>query len=96
MNYLKVFVAFNIYCLLNEKCTFFERGDAERPYKERKNHYKLKRIVIMVKNRRRIKGKWMRSIAEWLQHLTVNAKVATVLGSLPASSDTMESVGRQM
>ncbi len=31
-----------------------------------------------------------------LERLTVNAKVATVLGSNPASSDTMESEGRQM
>jgi hypothetical protein len=38
----------------------------------------------------------MRSIAEWLEHLAVNAKVATVLGgSIPASSDTVESEGRQ-
>jgi hypothetical protein len=31
-----------------------------------------------------------------LERLTVNAKVATVLGSNTASSDTMESEGRQM
>jgi hypothetical protein len=31
-----------------------------------------------------------------LERLTANAKVATILGSLPASSDTMESEGRQM
>jgi hypothetical protein len=38
----------------------------------------------------------MRSIAEWLERLAVNAKVATVLGgSIPASSDTVESEGRQ-
>ncbi len=29
----------------------------------------------------------------WLERLTVNAVVATVLGSIPASSDTMESGG---
>ncbi len=28
--------------------------------------------------------------------LAVNAKVATVLGSIPASSNTVESVGRKM
>jgi hypothetical protein len=28
--------------------------------------------------------------------LTVNANIATVLGSIPASSDTVESAGRQM
>ncbi len=35
-------------------------------------------------------------LAEWLRHLTVNAVVATVLSSIPASSDTVESEGRQM
>jgi hypothetical protein len=29
------------------------------------------------------------------EHLTVNAQVATVVGSIPASSDTVESEGRQ-
>jgi len=32
----------------------------------------------------------------WLEHLTANAEVATVLGSIPASSDTVESEGRQI
>jgi hypothetical protein len=31
------------------------------------------------------------SMAEWLMRLTFNAKAATVLGSIPASSDTVES-----
>jgi hypothetical protein len=35
-------------------------------------------------------------LVEWLERLAVNAKVATVLGSIPASSDTAESEGRQM
>jgi hypothetical protein len=35
-------------------------------------------------------------LAEWLERLTVNAKVATVLGPISASSDTVESEGRQM
>jgi hypothetical protein len=35
-------------------------------------------------------------LAEWLKRLAVNGKVATVLGSIPASSDTEESEGRQM
>jgi hypothetical protein len=35
-------------------------------------------------------------LAEWLERLTANAVVATVLGSIPASSDTVESKGRQM
>jgi hypothetical protein len=34
--------------------------------------------------------------AEWLERLTVNAVVATVLGSIPASSDTVKSEGRQI
>ncbi len=33
-------------------------------------------------------------LAEWLERLT--AKVATVLGSIPASTDTVESEGWQM
>ncbi len=39
---------------------------------------------------------WMRSIAGWLEFLTDNVKVATVLGSISASPDTAESEGRQM
>ncbi len=35
-------------------------------------------------------------LAQWLERLTVNAVVATVLGSILASSDTVESEGRQM
>ncbi len=35
-------------------------------------------------------------LAEWLKHLTANAKVATVLGSIPASSDTVESERQKM
>jgi hypothetical protein len=33
-------------------------------------------------------------LAEWLEHLTTNAKVATVLGSILVYSDTVESEGR--
>ncbi len=33
-------------------------------------------------------------LAEWLERLTANAVVATVLGSIPASSDTVGSEGR--
>ncbi len=33
---------------------------------------------------------WM-ILAEWLERLTANAEVATVQGSIPASSDTVES-----
>ncbi len=35
-------------------------------------------------------------LAEWLERPAANAKFATVLGSIPASSDTVESEGRQM
>ncbi len=35
-------------------------------------------------------------LAELLERLTANAEVATVLGSLPASPDTVEYEGRQM
>jgi hypothetical protein len=35
-------------------------------------------------------------LVTWFQRLTANAKVETVLGSIPASSDTVESEGRQM
>ncbi len=38
----------------------------------------------------------LRSSREWLEPLTVNAEVAAVLGSIPASSDTVEYEGRQM
>jgi hypothetical protein len=40
----------------------------------------------------RIKGNWM-NLAEWIKRLTANAKVATVLGSISASSDTVDSAG---
>ncbi len=36
---------------------------------------------------------WMISIAEWLEGLTANAEVATVLASTPASSDIVASEG---
>ncbi len=35
-------------------------------------------------------------LAEWLERLTANAVVATILGSIPASSDTVEYEGRQI
>ncbi len=35
-------------------------------------------------------------LAEWVERLAVNAEVTTVLGSIPASSDAVESEGRQM
>ncbi len=36
------------------------------------------------------------NLAEWLERLAVDAQVATVLGSIPPSPDTVESEGRQM
>jgi hypothetical protein len=43
------------------------------------------------------KNKCMRSSLVWLKRLTANDEVvATVLGPIPASSDTVESEGRQM
>ncbi len=42
---------------------------------------------------------WVKSgwyLAEWLERLTAIAVVTTVLGSIPASSDTVESEGWQM
>ncbi len=35
-------------------------------------------------------------LAKWLERLTADADAATVLGSIPASSDAVESEGRQM
>ncbi len=35
-------------------------------------------------------------VADWLERLTANAEVATFMGLIPASSDTVESEGRQM
>ncbi len=35
-------------------------------------------------------------LAEWLERLTANAVVETGLGSIPASSDTLNFEGRQM
>ncbi len=58
------------------------------------------RHVILFKNRRielSLAIQYVeRSIAEWLARLTVNDVFATVQGSIPASSDTVESEGRQM
>ncbi len=35
-------------------------------------------------------------LAEWLERVAAKAEVAAVLGSIPASSDTLESEVRQM
>jgi hypothetical protein len=35
-------------------------------------------------------------LVEWLERLTANAEVATVLSSMPACTNTVESEGRQM
>jgi hypothetical protein len=50
--------------------------------------------VISSTNSARSHPQWMRS--EWLESLTANAVVATVLGSIPASSDIVESEVRKM
>ncbi len=34
--------------------------------------------------------------AEWLERQTANGEVATILGSIPTSSDTVETEGRKM
>jgi hypothetical protein len=39
-------------------------------------------------------GGW--DLTKWLERLSASAKVATVLGSIPASSDTVEFEGRKM
>ncbi len=41
-----------------------------------------------------LKSGW--DLVKWLVRLTVNAKVAAVLGSIPGPSGTAESEGRQM
>jgi hypothetical protein len=41
-------------------------------------------------------GRRDKGIYSWLDRLTANAPVATVLGSIPASVGTVESEGRQM
>jgi hypothetical protein len=38
----------------------------------------------------------VRDLAEWLECLTANDEIATVLGSIPASFDTVESGGSYM
>jgi hypothetical protein len=50
-------------------------------------------VYCIVMRSSRIRGL---DLAEWLERLAVNGDVATVLGSIPASSDTVESEGRQM
>ena len=46
-----------------------------------------------VRHIRTVRCGW--DLAMWLERLTVDARVATVLGSIPASFDTVES-GRKM
>ncbi len=48
----------------------------------------------MPRNLNQIARGW--DLALWLERLTASAEVATVLGSIPASTDTVESEGRQM
>jgi hypothetical protein len=44
-------------------------------------------MLVLLKQWARSRRVCMIYIAEWLERLAVNAKVATVLGSVPASSD---------
>ncbi len=53
----------------------------------------LRTLKILPRNFNEIVRSWICGWdrSEWLERLTANAVVATVLGSIPASSDTMES-----
>ncbi len=57
----------------------------------------MRSLVAMPKHTEKVTEKlseikeW--NVAEWLERLTANAEVATVLCSIPASSDTAESNG---
>jgi hypothetical protein len=57
-------------------------------------------MVVFVNVRKNVKFRMidvgMGIILNVDKRLTANAKVATVLGSIPASFDTVESEGRQM
>ena len=69
-------------------------------FKQRLNTFCISSIAVVFKlfsqilQTHRIERGW--DLAEWLERLTANAVVATVLGSIPASSDTVKSEGRQM
>ncbi len=39
---------------------------------------------------------WLSDLAEWLERLAAITNVTTILGSIPASSDTVESEGQQL
>ncbi len=71
-------------------CLFYhwQKRTAEKHVAE--HHPDKKQFVRLAK----FSSGW--DLAEWLERLTANAVVATVLGSIPASSDTVESEGRQM
>ena len=62
-----------------------------RPHLQRNNY---KQLLLFQK--RDIANNCGWDVAEWLERLTVITEVATVLGSIPASTDTVESEGRQM
>ncbi len=44
----------------------------------------------LTRQKKYTKSGW--DLADWFERLTANAKVATVLGSIPASSDTMDGI----
>jgi hypothetical protein len=74
---------------------FSQEGNAPPPphsLKSKQQH--LVNLVMIYRSHPHVDE--MKSIDEWLKRLDVNAKVATVLGLIPASSDTVESEGRQI
>ncbi len=56
-----------------------------------KNHVKQRKERVVSKYF--VQSQWMRCSLKWLAVLTVNSKTATVLGTIPASSDTVKSGG---
>ncbi len=66
--------------------------------KQGRDKYKTLREVRKGERKKMENSNYSRGwdLAKCLERLAVNAKVATVLGSIPASSDTVESEWRQM
>ncbi len=98
-------VLFHICCLL-EICCVWRAELQEQSWSQRwqvVSSISLKMILscysccpFKIKNFRTFLDEWMRSSRVGRERLTANAVVATFLGSIPASSDTVESEGRQM
>jgi hypothetical protein len=90
------------YCISSSSCSVgFKFGSVIYRYGIRTEYCKIKTMVpaLIYKSTKVLEGKgqffWI-DLAEKSEHLTANAKVATVLDSIPASFDTLESEGRQM